>query len=256
MMLKKSLLNTFAMIFILLSGAGVRAQSAGVEDYKFEAGGHFSALHSLVASEVDPGNVICIRSPCRVQNAIINSREFQPGLGARIGYNLTAHVALEAEVNFFPEADTFRVPEGFNGGHKIEGLFGVKAGKRFDKFGIFAKARPGFLYESKGDLRERRDVGCIAIFPAPAGCFETTGKNSFALDLGGVLEFYPSKRTIIRIDAGDTIVRVGERNVSATLNANPFGPLILPAPARPVSLPVLAETTHNFQCSIGVSFRF
>jgi hypothetical protein len=39
--------------------------------------------------------------------------------------------------------------------------------------------------------------------------------NNFALDAGGVLELYPSSRTIIRFDAGDTIVRIG--NATSTV---------------------------------------
>ena len=229
------------------------SQSPGTDEKKFEVGAQFSVLRSSIPEATFTG-VQCITTPCP-SIVISNSRENQPGLGGRFGYNLTTNIAIETELNFFPNADSFSAPDAFKGGHKIEGLFGVKAGKRFDKFGIFGKARPGFLQASKGDLRPRANVACIAmvnIFPPFAGCFETIRKTSLAFDLGGVVEVYPTKRTIIRFDAGDTIVRLSERNVSGVLNPPP-GRL---APSILTVIRVPAETTHNFQGSIGIGFRF
>ena len=50
--------------------------------------------------------------------------------------NLTKYLSLEAETNYFPKN-----PSG-NYGETL-GHFGVKMTKRFDRFGVFAKARPG-----------------------------------------------------------------------------------------------------------------
>jgi hypothetical protein len=163
-------------------------------------------------------------------------------------------VALEAELNLFPGADSFNQPEEFNDGYFLEGLFGVKAGKRFEKVGVFGKARPGFLYASKGDLEPRPDTVCIAIFPPPVGCSQPTGKNSFAFDVGGVVEIYPTSRTVIRFDFGDTIVRLSERNISTIFNGIGFGGI--GSQPRLVAWRVPAETTHNFQGSVGIGFRF
>src|SRR4051812_5773934 len=58
------------------------------------------------------------------------------GLGGRVGYNINDNFALEGEVNAFPDASA------------VEGLFGLKAGVRSDRAGIFAKVRPGFLATS------------------------------------------------------------------------------------------------------------
>jgi hypothetical protein len=63
--------------------------------------------------------------------------------------------------------------------------------------------------------------------------------NNFALDAGGVLELYPSARTIIRFDAGDTIVRI--RNATAGILAGPTA---------------TSDITHNFQFSVGFGYRF
>lgn len=244
--------NSFFVVILglaalFINSQNVHSQSPGTDEKKFEVGGQFSVLQSLVTGHATFTGIQCVTTPCP-SIVISNSRQGQPGLGGRIGYNLSPNIAIEAEINFFPDADSFSEPDAFKGGHKIEGLFGVKAGKRFDKVGIFGKARPGFLYAGKGDLQPRANTVCIAalsILPTPAGCFETISKRSFAFDLGGVVEVYPTKRTILRFDAGDTIVRLSERNIPAV-----FSPTILTIIRSP------AETTHNFQGSIGIGLRF
>lgn len=242
------------LLALFINTQNVHSQSSDTDEKKFEVGGQFSVLQSLIPREATFTGVVCVTIPCP-SFVISNSRELQPGFGGRFGYNLTTNIAVEAEVNFFPNADSFSQPDSFKGGHKIEGLFGMKVGKRFDKAGIFAKARPGFLHASKGDIQPRTNVACIAmvsIFPPPAGCFETISKTNFAFDLGGVVEVYPTERTIIRFDAGDTMIRLSERNVSGVLNPAP-GVL---APSFVTIIRAPAETTHNFQFSIGVGFRF
>lgn len=64
----------------------------------------------------------------------------------------------------------------------------------------------------------------------------------FSMDLGGVVEVYPSRRVIVRFDAGDTIVRYGPRD-------------FLDFAHTPAFFRVPARSTHNFQFSSGVSFR-
>jgi hypothetical protein len=242
-----------AVSALFINSQTVLSQSSGTGDKKFEVGAQFSVLHSSIPRETFTG-IVCITTPCP-SFVISNSREMQPGFGGRIGYKLTTNLTLEAEVNFFPGADSFSLPTQFQGGHKVQGLFGVKAGERFEKVGIFGKARPGFLYSSKGDIQPRTDVLCIAmvaIFPPPAGCFQTISKTSLAFDLGGVVEVFPTKRTIIRFDAGDTIVRLRERSVSGVIN--PVQGSLAPSFVTVVRVP--AETTHSFQGSIGIGFRF
>lgn len=244
-----------AMSLLLIVGLNTYAQSPAAEGHKFEAGGQFSVLNAKLVSEANATVVICVQAPCPpVVNSFSKSRKTQPGFGGRFGYNLTEDLAIEAELNFFPKADSFSPPGAFNDGNLIEGLFGLKAGKRFEKAGIFGKARPGFLYASKGDLQPGPGSPCGQILTPPVGsrCFQTTSKNSFAFDLGGVVELYPTKRTLIRLDVGDTIVRLDKRNVTAVLNPLPSG---FPASSL-VIFGVPAETTHNFQGSVGIGFRF
>ena len=164
----------------------------------------------------------------------------EPGFGGRFTYNLTDHVALEAEGNFFPKNDrSFSSTAGGNAG---QALFGVKAGKRFEKFGVFGKARPGFVSFS----RTIQEINFIAT--GTPGDFVPDlrfGRSTYlAADVGVVLEFYPSRRLVTRFDFGDTIIRYGERPRGYFYGTPPT---VFERPA---------ETLHNFQFSAGLGFRF
>ena len=167
-----------------------------------------------------------------------------PGLGGRFTYNLNKHVALEAAGYFFPgKCDTC---PGEITGHITEGLFGVKVGKRFKKWGIFGKARPGFLILSKGVV-EFLPTGA----PSPYQfTVVSRSQTNFALDLGGVLEFYPSKRIVVRFDGGDTIIHYARRTANYPFQDPNTGVVTL----APFTIP--AYTRHSFQFIGGVGFRF
>jgi hypothetical protein len=242
----------FLLVLILVCTLvqNANGQSTNLDDHKFEIGGQFTLLTSSIVTQIDDRSVLCVTTPCPPPNIVFSrTRKTHPGFGGRFGYNLNSSVAIEGEVNFFPGADAFSEPEQFKDGLFVEGLFGVKAGKRFEKFGMFGTARPGFLHASKGNLEGNPLVGCPAIFPPPPACFQTTSMDNFAFDVGGVLEVYPSERTIIRIDAGDSIVRFGERHISTGFSRTGSIP-------RPAVWPLSAETSHNFQATVGVGFRF
>lgn len=239
--MKKSVWSVATVAFFVLGGYDTRAQT---DERKFEVGGQFSLLrvNSVTATVT---TLPCAGPlPCPTVTTFAENRETEPGFGGRIAYNFTRYVAFEAEGDFFPR------DRDFEGGHKTEGLFGVKVGSRGDRFGLFAKARPGFIRYAKGDYR-LTSAACIAIFPPSIGCFEPIARTNFAFDVGGVAEYYPSKRTIVRFDAGDTIIRFGQRNVAAS-QLPPGGTL----PIRLVVIPAPADTTHNFQASVGFGFRF
>jgi Outer membrane protein beta-barrel domain len=192
---------------------------------KFEFGGQFSTLstQSRTASGI----------------TFTEDQKHVQGFGGRFGYNATEHIALEAEVNYFPRN------RDLEGGRKFQGLFGIKAGQRFDKAGVFAKARPGFIRFEKGDYVFGLG-GCITIFPPPLSCFQSRATTNFAFDVGGVVEVYPSNNTLIRFDVGDTMIRFDQRNVAATSDV--FAGLVV--------FPAAAETKHNLQASAGFGFRF
>jgi hypothetical protein len=162
----------------------------------------------------------------------------EPGVGARVTYNLTDNVALEAQFDLFPDRDRFRGER--NGGRITQAVFGVKAGKRFEKFGVFGKVRPGFTSFGAG----RRELVLLSPTPYPLLGFEPHRETHFATDVGGVLEFYPTRRIVTRFDAGDTIIRYGD-STRSFYNGTTLQPY-----------PVRGETRHNFQFSAGIGFRF
>ncbi len=136
------------------------------------------------------------------------------GFGGRVGYNINRHFALETQLDFYPQSKDRNIKR------PLTELFGVKGGRRGEKIGLFLKARPGFY--------NRREPNTCAplITPGSISCPETFSRTNFILDMGGVVEFYPSKRTIIRVDIGDSLTRIESRN------------------------------WHNFQSSIGFGWRF
>ncbi|HEX8179797.1 MAG TPA: outer membrane beta-barrel protein, partial [Pyrinomonadaceae bacterium] len=168
-MRSRNLLITFALLVLAPCAAHAQTQT---DEYKSEIGGLFTAIN--LASF----------------DATVN------GLGGRIGYNFNDHFALDAEASFFPETHLGNEQIG----QKAQAFVGLKAGARTKHVGLFAKARPGVMF--------------IGEFTTGFNCSSSTSlticrpkHNNFALDAGGVFEFYPSARTIIRLDAGDTIIR-------------------------------------------------
>jgi hypothetical protein len=193
---------------VLLAPAAARAQTGGgpdVDAHKAEVGAFYTGVNLDGFGET------------------IN------GLGGRFGYNFNPHLALDAEFSFFPE--THLGNQQF--GQKTQAFAGVKAGTRTRYVGVFAKARPGVMFI--GEVTSGFSCSSNSL-----GRTCRPSHNNFALDAGGVLELYPSARTIVRLDAGDTIVRI--RNATG-------GSLLLGSTAA-------GDTTHNFQFSIGFGYRF
>jgi hypothetical protein len=231
----------FLAALLSLSVVSVQVARAQSDERKFEVGGQFTWA-SLPIITGTSTTFPCTTPPCPVGTTYSRDRKNDLGFGGRVGYNMNSYLTFEAEGNLFPRDRTFE------GGRKLQGLFGAKVGKRFDKVGLFAKARPGFMRFSKGDYQPNGG-GCVAVFPPPIGCFNSVAVTRFAFDVGGVAEFYPSKNTIVRFDAGDTIIRYGNRNVAAF---DPLGGLA----GSGVVIPVGSETKHNFQGSLGFGYRF
>ena len=212
--MKKNLLLV-AVIFLMQSQALAQTE----ELPKFEVAGEFTTLES----ESFPGRIT------------------QPGFGGRFTYNLNRVFSLEAAGYFFPKKCT----QCRNGGNIAEGLAGVKVGKRFEKWGIFTKARPGAISFSRGAL----DVipGSSPFDPAE---FRFKRLNAFAMDVGGGVEFYPSKRIVTRFEAGDTIIHFGRRDMQTIV----FDPAT--NTTKPGTLSIPGRTSHNFQFMTSVGFRF
>ena len=167
----------------------------------------------------------------------------EPGLGGRFTYNLNRTFSLEAAGYFFPK-DCFSCA---NNGRVIQAVGGLKAGKRFESWGIFGKVRPGIVSFSDGEFN-LAPTGPVT----PTTVFELRRNRvtSFATDIGAVLEFYPSKRIVTRFDAGDTIIYFTRR----TTNTVRFDPATNSTFIGPVTTP--ARTTHSFQFVASIGFRF
>lgn len=170
----------------------------------------------------------------------------EAGFGGRFTFNLNRSLAVEAEGNFFPH--NCRRCNNENVGTLAQGFFGVKAGKRFRKFGVFGKARPGFASFSGGEFS-------ITVLQSPPGTFpvvtfNTSRATNFAFDLGGVIELYHSRRIFTRFDGGDVMIRYPQR----TFNGFSFDPVTGTLTPLPITRP--ADTRHNFQFSAGIGIRF
>ena len=199
-----------ALTLIILSPAAGLAQTGAAPDvgtHRFEAGAFYTGVNLEGFGET------------------IN------GLGGRVGYNFNRHLALDAEFSFFPETHL----GNRQAGQKAQGFAGVRAGARSRHVGLFAKVRPGVMFigeVTSGFNCSRTGFGQVC----------RPSHNNFALDVGGVLELYPSSRTIVRLDAGDAVVRIREATAGSFLSGVPGGSS--------------SDTTHSFQFSVGFGYRF
>jgi hypothetical protein len=175
-----------------------------------------------------------------VQASVLRLSDFgstSTGIGGRITFNVSRWAALEAEGTFFPQDDV-RLPAAtitnFRVTHyrkRTDGFFGAKLGYRGERFGLFAKVRPGFTILSQ---RNGPDM-CDGMLCPLVLLVRPEYRTEFAMDLGGVFEFYPSRRFVARFEFGDTIIR-----------------------HRSFAPPCWGEgcTSNNVSSKFGIGFRF
>jgi hypothetical protein len=156
-----------------------------------------------------------------------------------VSLDVTRWAAVEAEANFFPDDDVRLPPSALTPTlrvayqrSRIDAFFGTKLGMRGDRFGVFAKVRPGFTR-----LTDRGGPECVGNECALVMMLllRPEYRTEFAVDLGGILEFYPSARTVARFELGDTMIR--HRST-----------------APPCWLSTC--TSHNLSSRLGVGLRF
>lgn len=141
----------------------------------------------------------------------------QAGIGGAVAYVISDAWAIDGLVAYFPTGDN----DALAGGRKVEGLAGVRAGRRWTDLGVFGKVRPGFVRYGRGT-----GVGvCVLIYPPPASCFGPDYR--FAVDIGAIVDYRVSPRVGLRIDIGNTMVR----------------------------RPAQSSWTNNLQLNAGVMFR-
>ena len=219
---RTALIGVAAFVLVFWCGLQARAQDLN-KPSKIELGVEFTTL------TVGPPS-----SSFHLDFAALPSSHSEPGIGGRFTLNLTKHLALESEGNFFPRRLS-------NGGHALQAQFGVKAGHRFKRIGIFAKARPGFVSFSNVATEEGTQTVGLPPLQFTVARIVPKRRYFFAMDIGGVAEFYLSRRIFARVDGGDTIIRYG-KGLFYDLDEN--------TPQSP------ALTKHNFQFTAGVGFRF
>ncbi|MBO0725698.1 MAG: outer membrane beta-barrel protein [Blastocatellia bacterium] len=199
---------------------------------------HVSAQSNAANAESEPSKLeLGIQfSSLRQGNIPLAGNTTNIGGGFRLTYNFNKYIALEGELNYFPST-------GIDNLRKAQGQFGVKSGFRFKRFGVFGKARPGFIYANRELF-----VSCFPVSIPPGTTFFAISSCSlfadpqnnarFSMDLGGVFEHYASKRVLVRFDVGDTII------------SNTGAPTFL------VGRPIYSGGTHNLQLGAGVAYRF
>ena len=229
----RKLLCLLAAPALLLAAARHEAfaqdEGPDVEEHPFEAGAQLTFVGINLPGRVTEAPIGVFTSP--------GDKIVVAGFGGRFGYNVGRHVALEGEVNVLPERNLNEVFQS----RRTQLFTGVRAGRRWEKAGLFAKARPGAVHFDEYGAR-----GPCTVVVGSRTCFDDP-RTFFATDLGGVFEYYPTRRTIFRVDAGDTIIRFRDS-----------GPVTFPPIGTSLGSSTFTrrETAHNFQLTFGLGFRF
>ena len=147
--------------------------------------------------KLEIGGQVAIAAPGEFDGADV-------GVGARLSWKPSALVGLEGEVDVYPAG----FPDNATpfSGSRFEALFGMTLGPRLGIIRPFGRVRPGALRYSGAP----GPIACILIFPPPLSCQLAAGQTLFVVDIGGGVEIDVSRRTYVRIDAGDRIVRYPE----------------------------------------------
>ena len=157
------------------------------------------------------------------------------GIGGRLTFDLTRWIAIDGELNLFPDDDLSLGP-GTGGNltagliyhrRRTDGFAGLRLGSRFDRVGVFARVRPGFSQLTDQGIECNGDVCALILLAVPEY------RTAFALDLGGGLEFHSTPRTVARVDVGDVMIW-----------------------NRSFTPPCSDCTTHNFTTRLGFGVRF
>jgi hypothetical protein len=152
----------------------------------------------------------------------------EPGFGGYASYRLYKVFYFDTDLLYFPRGTGSSGPH--DGGTIFQGLFGVKGGIRRNHFGIFGKVRPGF--HSYSDALS-------GVTLSGAETFDRS--TNFVLDLGGILDFYPTKHGTLRLEAGDTHIYFGTRDLNIAGAPQPVGG---------------GSLRHTIQFASGYGWRF
>ncbi|MGB7437270.1 MAG: outer membrane beta-barrel protein [Candidatus Acidiferrum sp.] len=180
---------------------------------KWEFGPLFSAL--TLAREGPPNNVLT-----------------ESGVGSYMSYRFYGVFYADGDFLYFPHRPDLAGPQ--DGGTILQGLFGLKGGIRRNHFGFFGKVRPGFNSYSDALTSVTSNGGS-----SPTNTYARS--TNFVLDLGGIVELYPSERSTLRVEIGDTHLFYGARDltIDGSTQMVPGGPM-----------------QHSIQLIVGYALRF
>jgi hypothetical protein len=160
----------------------------------------------------------------------------EPGIGGFASFRVWRFFYADSAVNFFVrDTNSSGVHDG---GRIFQGLFGLKGGISRDRIGIFGKVRPGFNSYSHAFT----GISQTSAGPPPLIKNLFDRSTNFVLDLGGVVELYPSRHTTLRFDLGDTHIYFATKSF-LTSNGN-----VISVPG--------GQRLHSIELSVGCAWRF
>jgi hypothetical protein len=219
----RTLIPALAVMLIFFPPTDTNAQDDN-KTPRFELGTHFAMMTKFDATHRDAAELTLEPEEF--------SRNFNLGIGARATFNITRYISLETEWNALPQENEYS-------GKKSQWFYGLKVGVRKQRFGIFAKARPGYMYFSKDYCDD---------IPPLRGSYRCLGslKRNPAIDIGGVLELYTKRQGVVRIDIGDTAVHFN--------NINRYRQEL--GPPLNFADQVYGGRTHSLQVNVGIGIKF
>ncbi len=114
-------------------------------------------------------------------------RKYYPGYGLNFSYRFAKYAYVDTVLSIFPGSGSY----GEHGAAQ-EGLIGLKVGRTGHTWGLFSNLGGGVIHYDKG------------LVPGSTTAYESTYR--FALDLGGTVEYYASRNSTIRFNAGNLFV--------------------------------------------------
>ena len=143
-------------------------------------------------------------STVRLTNTDLKATNYS-GFGGRFDWNLNRRLALESQIDFFPEHA--RPLLSIQGGQTLQAAFGVRAKViQTRRLSVFGLIRPGFFHFT--------DV--LYFNSSSTTGFGERPETHFALNLGGGLEYYPNPRWALRVDIEGNPYRVPNTNVAVS----------------------------------------
>jgi hypothetical protein len=187
----------------------------------------FVLASPMASSAEDRRGDVSLQVPVRTLGTF---DETEVGIGARLSYRLSRWAAIDGEVNLFPGD----VGSPAFSSSRLEGLGGLRLGPHLDRTGVFLGLRGGAVHFAEAP----EPFPCIAIFPPPLVC-AIGGDTVPAVQVTGGFEAYRGDRMVLRLEAGDEVLRYS-------------GPAF--TPDREVF--ESGHWSHNFKATLSVGLRF